>query len=251
MSDKIDKLAIHMKKYKRSQVNMLWKHNFRKNENYSNKNIDTNRTKDNIIYVCPERTLYKDTKQKIETEVTGRVNSESVWLVEAVIYSPSEASREEKDRFYQDVLDWLKEKYGESNIISAVAHFDEGADARHCRDHLHVDITPILPDGRLSAKEILNRQGMIDMHTDLADYLQSRGHQIRRGDKAKKGEKLKSLTVNEYKEKAEAEKSKIQKRYKHAKSVTEQLEQGNVRTAQKVLENEIYRLNHAPQERIR
>ena len=217
----------------------------RLNNNYKNVDIDKSKRDENIILKAPDPTLYKASKRLIENNVTGRVNSSSTWIVEAVLFSPKDISKEEKGRYYDEAVKWLERKFGRENVLLAVAHFDEAG-----RDHAHIDICPILEDGRLSAKEMFNRDALESMHTELAAYLKSKGFDIERGTKAK-GKKLESLTYEDYKKKMDSQKEKLQKKYKNAKTIAEQLENGNVRTAQKVLENEIYKLNHAPYERVR
>ena len=240
-----DKLAIHIGKYKKDKLNLIWKHNMRLNKNYKNKDIDINKRSENIIVKGVDPTLYKATKKHIENNVTGRVNSSSTWIVEAVVFSPQNISKAEKGRYYNEVVDWLEQKFGRENVLLAVAHFDESG-----RDHAHIDICPILNDGRLSAKEMFNRNALECMHTELAAHLKSKGFDVERGTKAK-GKKLESLTYEDYKKKMETQKEKLQNKLKNAKTVAEQLEKGNVMTAQKVLENEIYKLNNAHYERVR
>ena len=53
-------------------------------------------------------------------------------------------------------LKWLKDTFGEENLVSCVLHMDEKT------PHLHLCFVPLTKDGRLSAKEILgNKKNMI------------------------------------------------------------------------------------------
>lgn len=202
----MSKLALHLGKYKKEQVALIWKHNMRKNKNYGNSNIDPDISNHNIVLKQPSDTLYKEIKRQIEGRVTGRVNKASVWLVEGIVHLPSElidSSREDKGKFFEDVLEYLEKKFGKENVVLAVVHMDEHGEGSVGRCHLHFDITPITPDGRLSARSIMTRNGLRDMHTELSDWLREREYPVERGSSTK-GKKLKSLSVNEYKERADA-----------------------------------------------
>jgi hypothetical protein len=47
------------------------------------------------------------------------------------------ASREEQDAYFRDALEWVKERHGEENILTAYVHRDEAT------PHMHVMFTPI------------------------------------------------------------------------------------------------------------
>lgn len=67
-------------------------------------------------------------------------------------------------------LDFLKEEYGEDNIVRFALHMDETT------PHLHAIIIPLTKDGRLSAKEIIgNRKSLQDKQTKYAKYMEPFG----------------------------------------------------------------------------
>lgn len=67
-------------------------------------------------------------------------------------------------------LDFLKEEYGEENIVRFALHMDETT------PHLHAIIIPLTKDGRLSAKEIIgNRKSLQDKQTKYAKYMKPFG----------------------------------------------------------------------------
>lgn len=53
------------------------------------------------------------------------------------------------EKWKKDSMQWLKNTYGEDNILSAVLHVDEFT------PHLQAVIIPLTPDGRLCAKEVV------------------------------------------------------------------------------------------------
>lgn len=64
--------------------------------------------------------------------------------------------------YFNRAFDFLKERVGEENIISAVVHMDEKT------PHLHLCFVPLTKDKRLSAKEILgNKKSMIRWQDDF------------------------------------------------------------------------------------
>ena len=59
---------------------------------------------------------------------------------------------EEQKAYFTMALDFISERVGEKNILSAVVHMDEKT------PHMHLCFVPITPDNKLSAKSILGNQ---------------------------------------------------------------------------------------------
>jgi len=76
------------------------------------------------------------------------------------------ANEEQFEKWQEANTNWLKEKYGEANLVSAVLHVDEQT------PHIHAHIVPITADGRLSAKDLIG--GTRDKHRKLqTDYAEA------------------------------------------------------------------------------
>lgn len=104
-------------------------------------------------------------------------------------------SKDDYIKLYKDdVLPMLEDTFGADNIIGSAIHVDES------KPHLHVDIVPLTPEGKLSAKQVVGGRGK--MHQRQKEWLETM--QVKRPDlnfeRKKEGtngielEKLKELT---------------------------------------------------------
>lgn len=67
--------------------------------------------------------------------------------------------------YRDDVLPMLEDTFGADNIIGSAIHVDES------KPHLHVDIVPLTPDGKLSAKQVVGGRGK--MHQRQKQWLET------------------------------------------------------------------------------
>ena len=80
------------------------------------------------------------------------------------------ATPAQQDEFFKRSLDWLKDKYGESNIVAASIHRDEKT------PHMAAFIAPITEDGRLSAKEFIGNKSLMSKdQSSFADSVRDLG----------------------------------------------------------------------------
>lgn len=70
----------------------------------------------------------------------------------------------EIEQFALDNYRALAERIGEKNIVSFIAHCDE----KNC--HIHATITPILEDGRLSAKDMFGGSSLITARDKMREW---------------------------------------------------------------------------------
>lgn len=71
--------------------------------------------------------------------------------------------------FFDTVYDFLRCRYGDENVVSAWVHMDETT------PHMHFAWVPITEDGRLSAKDVVNRQDLKTLHQDMQEFLNDTG----------------------------------------------------------------------------
>lgn len=193
----MSKLAYHIQHYKKTSIHGIESHNWKKrglHDNHSNKEIDTSLSCENVLLTEECNSLYHKIKNDIENRVTGRIRKDSNWLTEIICYPPDDIFHD-KNRIIEycnTVIEWHKHRFGKENIQLAVIHFDETT------PHLHLDITPITQDGRLSAKDFFTRDSLREIHTDLANYLQLNGFSIERGEDTSDRD-IRSRSVREYK----------------------------------------------------
>lgn len=71
---------------------------------------------------------------------------------------------------FDDLLDWAKQQFGQQNICGYALHLDEGS------PQLHVTVTPVTDDGRLSQKDFFKGPGhLTNQHKNLREFMRSRG----------------------------------------------------------------------------
>lgn len=155
-------------------------HNYRQHEV---SNADKEAQHPNREYLNHEKTDYWTLAEaRIREVVTRKVRTDQVRAVEVIMTGSPEAfirgqdgraADYSKSQWAQDNLDFLKEKFGERNVVSFTLHQDEKT------PHVHAVIVPITPDGRLSAKDTFSRQSLRELQTDYAQamtpYGMSRG----------------------------------------------------------------------------
>ena len=157
-------------------------HNERTKEAYaSNPDIDRSRTVQNYHLIAPRWSYGQEIRHRIS--MAGcRVRRDSVKFVETLITTSPEfakAHESEMPEYFTRAFDFLKERVGEENIISAVVHMDEKT------PHLHLCFVPLTKDKRLSAKEILgNKKSMIRWQDDFYACMAERWPELERGTPA-------------------------------------------------------------------
>ncbi len=83
---------------------------------------------------------------------------------------------EEQKAYFQTALDFISERVGKQNILSAVVHMGERT------PHMHLCFVPITPDNKLSAKAILgNQKSLSEWQTAYHERMSSRWNQLERG----------------------------------------------------------------------
>ena len=183
-------------KHKGGASKALSAHHERTKEIYaSNPDIDKNRTMQNYHIVTPRWSYEQEIRHRIR--MAGcRVRKDSVKFVDTLVtVSPgfAKAHEAEMPEYFNRAFDFLKERVGEENIISAVVHMDEKT------PHLHLCFVPLTKDNRLSAKEILgNKKAMIQWQDDFYACMSERWPELERGTPAVET-KRKHLTPQWYK----------------------------------------------------
>ena len=169
-------------KHKGGASKALSAHHERTKEVYaSNPDIDSSRTAQNFHLVTPRWSYEQEIKHRIQ--MAGcRVRKDSVKFVDTLVtVSPEFAQTHEAEmkEYFTRAFEFLKDRIGEDNIISAVVHMDEKT------PHMHLCFVPLTRDGRLSAKEILgNKKAMIRWQDDFYACMAERWPELERGTPA-------------------------------------------------------------------
>lgn len=95
--------------------------------------------------------------------------------------------------FFRAAYDFLADRYGRENIISATVHMDERT------PHMHFNFVPVTADGRLSAKSVLTRQSLIEQQTDFYEQV-GKQYGLERGESKESGKRRRHLETAEYKD---------------------------------------------------
>ena len=169
-------------KHKGGASKALSAHHERTKDSYaSNPDIDLSRTAQNFHLVTPQWSYEQEIKHRIQT-AGCRVRKDSVKFVDTLVtVSPefAKAHEAEMPEYFRRAFDFLKERVGEENIISAVVHMDEKT------PHMHLCFVPLTKDKRLSAKEILgNKKSMIHWQDDFYACMAERWPELERGTPA-------------------------------------------------------------------
>ena len=131
--------------YKKENLAGLYKHNERKNTNYSNKEINKNKSKENYsLKQC--NTTYSNAIKKLieENNLQGRIIKTTNVACELIITSDKEffnsIGEQETKRYFSTAYNFVAnyKNLGEKYILSAKVHMDESV------PHLHLVFVPIV-----------------------------------------------------------------------------------------------------------
>lgn len=173
----------------RQELKSACAHNFR---TMPVENADENKTKLNKVFVSKN---FADVISKMENNFFKHniePRSNSVQAVEFVLTASPEffenKSDDEIKKWANSNYKFIIEKFGQENIISAVEHYDEKT------PHIHILMTPITLDGRLSCKDLMGgQQKLSQLQSDYASAMKIFG--LKRG---KEQSKAKHSTVKEF-----------------------------------------------------
>lgn len=172
---------LRFKKLKGGAIGSCERHNERKKEIYkSNPDIDIDRSKQNYhIIEQPKYTYGRKVKDLIK-ESNCKTRKDSVKLVETIITASPEfmqkLSLSEQKEYFKIATDFMIDKVGKQNIISAVVHMDES------NPHMHLVFCPINKENKLSAKSILgNQKSLSEWQTEYFECMHERWNELERG----------------------------------------------------------------------
>lgn len=144
------------------------KHNYRERETA---NADPAKTPQNEHHAA--RTT-DEAMGRLRDLLPEKRRKDAVLAVEYVMTASPEwwgtATREQQGAFFDRSRQWLADKYGAQNIITATIHRDETS------PHLSAFVVPLTKDGRLSAKEFIGGKAkMTADQTSYAEHVQDLG----------------------------------------------------------------------------
>ena len=161
----------HVEKVKRNGVVGLAIHCERREGcELSNKDIDKTRTHLNYNLAQILQPLRPESFIKKRINEVKHINrSDIVYMADWIVTVPKDVPKEDHQKFFEFVFQFLKEKYGEQNVVSAWVHNDEAT------PHIHFSFIPIIIDNgieKLNCKKVLTKTALRQFHPDLSAYLQ-------------------------------------------------------------------------------
>lgn len=174
--------VIHMQKIKTGGIRGIQNHNERLKESKTNPDINHEKTHLNkdLYGVDNDKTYYNRVKDRIkELQLPKAVRKDAVTMCGFVCTSDKEffdkLPQAEQDKFFKESYEFLKNRYGEKNVVASTVHYDEKT------PHLHCYIVPVTEDGRLSAKDVFTRIELQNLQTDYPKYMNEKGFDLERG----------------------------------------------------------------------
>lgn len=206
----------------KSSVNTtgIQKHVQRENNNYGNEDIQQELTQENYDLVNEEPINFNDEiEKKIEERYTVNraIRKDAVKHIDGIVTTDKDyfddLTLEQTRDYFNDSLDFIKDEYGEENILYATVHMDEAT------PHMHFGFVPITDDGRLSAKKMLgNKKAFTDFQNRYNEHMNRRGYNLERGE-SKHITGAKHEEMNVYKQKTSYHKQEMERQQKEVESL--------------------------------
>ena len=204
-------------KYKRENLKAVYRHNERKNKNYSNKDIDKIKSYLNYALKEPEFNYEKQfDKIREKYNLKGQIKTVSNIVCEYVITSDNDffkrIGEKETKRYFETAYKFVCEykDLGEQYILSAKVHYDERS------PHMHLLFLPVVHTtdkkgnniDKLACSEFWKaKDSYRQLQNAFFEYMISNGFYLKRG-LPKEETNREHYTVKEYKNITNFEKTK-------------------------------------------
>lgn len=221
-----------MRLEKRNSKNIvgMFRHNERKTENHSN--VDINKELSHLNYQLIDCESYSE---KINREIEERykvnksIRKDAVLCVEVLFTSDKEffdkLTPEEERKYFEKSVEFLKEQFGEKNVVFATVHKDETT------PHLHAGFIPMTDDGRLNYKSFVNgREGLIKLQNEYFKKMVEIFPELERG---KNAEETRAKHIANQKYKIQQKETILKEKEKTVMVKIEELEKNSIELEEK------------------
>ncbi|MGL6186079.1 MAG: MobV family relaxase [Clostridium chrysemydis] len=205
-------------KMKSTVIDMCQRHNQRENYYYSNEDIDINKIHLNYDLHNNENINYRDSiNMKIKERYTSNkaIRKDAILNIECLITSDTDffnkIGEDETKRYFKEAYEFVKKEFGEDNINYATVHLDETT------PHMHLGVTPLTKDGKLTAKTWLNgKKKLTELQNKFHKHVVNKGFDLERGISSDKT-KAKNKRILELKKDTLRELEQLKKELKATK----------------------------------
>ena len=171
----------HCEKYPKAAVTGMFIHYERTaGHNLSNKDIDSSRSHLNYNVAETDQSLSQNLflSQRLSEIKTNNRNNQNV-ICDWIVTQPKDVRSEDSYAFFLAVYEFLSNRYGKKNVVSAYVHMDEIGQT----PHMHFCFVPVqtLEDGseKLNAKAIVDKNELRTFHPALQKAVdQSLGYHV-------------------------------------------------------------------------
>lgn len=204
-------------KYKRENLKGIYRHNERKNKNYSNANIDKEKSYLNYAIKFPQYSYEKKFERiRRKYDLKGQIKTVSNIACEYIITSDKEfferIGEEETRRYFETAYKFVSEykNLGEQYIMSAKVHMDEET------PHMHLIFLPVVHTKDKEGKDIDKlacsefwkaKDSYRQLQNAFYDYMTSHNFKLERGVPIEESGR-KHLDLKEYKDITNFDKTK-------------------------------------------
>jgi hypothetical protein len=125
-----------------------------------------------------QRNYWHLASERIDELRLPRLRGDAVRAVELVLTASPDGFRRDADGraldvrgtpWVQDNLDFLRQRFGEKNVVSFTLHQDE------VTPHIHAVVVPVTDDGRLSSRDVFSPKTLRELQTDYAKAMEPHG----------------------------------------------------------------------------
>lgn len=151
-------------------------HNYRTQDT---PNADPQLADANVEYLNHERRNYWHlASERIDELHLPRLRGDAVRAVELVLTASPDAFPRGADHravdlrdsaWVRDNLDFVRQRFGEKNVLGFNLHQDE------ITPHIHCVMVPVTPDGRLSCRDVFSPASLRQLQTDYAEAMKPHG----------------------------------------------------------------------------
>ena len=161
----------HCMKHTKASCGHMFAHFDRKAEHISNENVDRSRSHLNYNLAVHQQMEQGEFVRQRCSEVRCQNRKDVNVMVSWIVTAPKDLPQQAEPAFFQAAYNFLENRYGHSNVVSAYVHMDE------VTPHMHFAFVPVTEDRKrggykVSAKEVVNRRDLQTFHSDLSKYLE-------------------------------------------------------------------------------